>query len=66
MISSWTRRARDNILSRLLPADQAMLEPGGLVDAFEAVPVSLGNDVYGRLEAVGMVTLVTAGKDDWC
>ena len=62
VVSSGTGRARDEILSGLLAAHEAVLQSGGLVDALEAVPVAVGDDVNGGLEAVRVVALVTAGK----
>ncbi len=60
MICPRTGGARDQVLPVLLPADKAVPDAGGLVDALEAVPVSIRHRRQRRAEAVHVVALVTA------
>jgi len=52
------------MFARLLSADEAMPETGGLVDALEAEPVAVRNLVDGRLEAVRVVALVAPANTE--
>ena len=45
----------------LLAANEAVLDPGGLVDALVAEPIPVRNLVNARLEAVRVVALVASG-----
>jgi hypothetical protein len=52
------------MFARLLSADEAVPEAGGLVDALEAEPVAVRNLVDGRLEAVRVVALVAPANTE--
>ena len=58
MVSSGTGGARDKVFAVLLAADETVFDAGGLVDALVAVPVTVGNLIDGRLEAVRVIALV--------
>ena len=62
MVGPRAGRARDEVLAGLLAANEAVLDPGGLVDALVAEPVPIRNLVDARLEAVSVVALVAAGR----
>ena len=63
MVGPRAGRARDEVLAGLLAANEAVLDPGGLVDALVAEPVPIRNLVDARLEAVSVVALVAAGRE---